>query len=349
MANQKMDKDNSNVYFLIDGPVNDWLINGFKENKFDVQFIGINKFINKLYRFRFQRIVVLHYNYIIQSISAINKSKKDDVIICWLDVTALYLLIICSLFHFKRKIIAINIMFNEENNIINSIKRKMFRWMLNHDSINPTITSLKLEEIYTELFQLKDKRFYLLHDCYGNDIEYINIITKNDGYVFCGGSNGRDWSTLVKVASLLPDIPFIVVGPNKNVLGEVYPDNIDFYYDIPYNQFKLLMANCSLLALPLNTEAPAGLIVVFSAGLLSKAVVTTDNVTMREYIKSGVNGTLVKKGDFKEFAEKIKLLFNDSKKQEEYGHKLYDKIEELGSPDAYVKQVIEIVNQVKGI
>lgn len=344
-----MEKDNSNVYFLIDAPVNGWLVNGFKQNKFDVRFIGINKFINKLYRFRFQRIIVLHYNYIIQSISTINKSKKDDIIICWLDVTALYLLILSSLFNSKRKIVAINIMFNQENNLINSIKRKMFYWMLNHNSIYPTVTSSELAKIYTELFQLKDKHFYLLHDCYGNDVDYRNTITNNNGYVFCGGSNGRDWSTLVEVASLLPDIPFVIVGPNKNVLGEEYPDNIDFYYDIPYDQFKLLMADCSLLALPLNTEAPAGLIVMFSAGLLSKAVVTTDNVTMREYIKSGVNGVLVSKGDFEEFARKVNMLFFDSRQQEEYGHKLHKKIEELGSPDAYVKQVIKIVNQVKSV
>lgn len=342
-----MKKDISNIYFLIDAPVPNWLINGFKQNKFEIRLIGIDKFINKLYRFRLQRIVVLHYNYIIQSINAIYKSKNNDIIICWLDLTALYLLIILRIFHSKRKIIAINIMFNQESGLINLIKRKMFHWMLNHDSIYPTVTSSELAKIYTELFQLKDKQFYLLHDCYGNDVVYRNVITKNEGYVFCGGSNGRDWSTLVKVASLLPDIPFVIVGPNKNVLGEGYPDNINFHYDIPYDQFKQLMANCSLLALPLNTEAPAGLIVLFTAALMQKPVITTNSITMREYISSGNNGILINMNDADEFAFQINLLIKNPNKQADLGERLFQKVNELGSPETYINNVVKIINFVK--
>jgi len=344
-----MNNKSGTVFFLYDARIPFWLEKGFEKRDFNINLLGINKFINKPYEHRYQRIIVLHFNYLKQCLDVIFKSKKGDLIICWLDVTALYLLIISSIFHTKRKIVAINIMFNQGSGFVNLIKRKMFHWMLNHDSIYPTVTSSELAKIYTELFQLKNKQFYLLHDCYGNDVAYRTAITNNKGYVFCGGSNGRDWSTLVKVASLLPDIPFVIVGPNKNVLGDGYPANIDFRYDIPYDKFKQLMANCSLLALPLNTEAPAGLIVMFSAGLLSKAVITTDNVTMKEYIESEINGVLVKKGDYDGFAEIVKLLFLDTKRQEEYGHKLHDKIEELGSPDAYVKQVINIVRQVNDI
>jgi glycosyltransferase involved in cell wall biosynthesis len=336
----------SEIYFLYDSPIPSWLENSFRNNKIEVKFIGINKFINHIYKFRIQRIVILHYNYIKQCINSIFSSKNNDIIICWLDLTAMYLLLISVLFHSKRRIIAINIMFNQGSDLINSIKRKMFRWMLNHDNIYPTVTSLELALTYSELFKLKDKHFYLLHDCYGNGIAYKSEITKNEGYVFCGGSNGRDWNTLVKVASLLPDIHFVIVGPNKNILGEKYPTNIDFKYDIPYSQFNQLMTNCSLLALPLNTEAPAGLIVLFSAGLLSKAVVTTNNVTMREYIESGVNGILVDKGNSTILAEEIKLLFLDANKQKEYGKELFNKVKQLGSPNAYVKQLIEIINQI---
>ena len=337
------------VYFLKDSEINDWLVEGFENLNFPIIFYGISNGNPMFSKSRIFRIFSLHTKYIRLSLKGLFKSQKDDIIITFLDVIGLYLVVISKIFFLKRKFIVINIMFNDNNDIISRIKKKAFRFMLKDSRVFPTITAAELNDIYRKMFNLPHKNFSVLNDCYGKLESYKSSYKNNDGYVFCGGSNGRDWSTLVKVATLLPHIPFIIVGPNKNVLGEVYPDNIDFYYDIPYNQFMLLMAHCSLLALPLNTDAPAGLIVMFSAGLLSKAIVTTDNVAMREYIKSEVNGTLVKKGDFEEFARRVNILFLDIKKQEEYGNKLHDKIEELGSPDAYVKRVIKIVSQVRDV
>ena len=81
------------------------------------------------------------------------------------------------------------------------------------------------------------------------------------------------------------------------------------------------MRGCSFLALPLNTEAPAGLIVLFTAGLMSKAVITTDNYTMREYITSGEDGILVKMGDIEAFAKETNALFSNYARRVEFGRK----------------------------
>jgi len=112
-------------------------------------------------------------------------------------------------------------------------------------------------------------------------------------------------------------------------------------------EFRSLLNRSSLLALPLNTEAPAGLIVLFTAGLMSKAVVTTNNLTTREYIVNGVNGKLVNMKDVNDFAMQIQDLINDKGKRISYGKALRLKVEEYGSPDSFIDAIIEITNQIR--
>jgi glycosyltransferase involved in cell wall biosynthesis len=342
-----MNKLNTKVFFLFDAPLNDWLKDGFEGHESEISLIGMRDVINKYYRFRIQRIVVLHYYYIMQTLSVIIRSKKGDVIVCWLDVTAMYMLFFSVIFCSSRKIISINIMFNPGVDVISFIKKVLFAWMLNHKNVYPTVTSKELVNTYSNTFKLCNKHFFLLHDCYGNDIDFKNIETKNENYVFCGGSNGRDWLTILKVAEQLPEISFVVVVPNKKILGEHCPVNIIIHENISRNDFKILMANSSLIALPLNTQAPAGLIVMLCAGLLSKAVVTTDNITMREYITTGLNGILVGMNQSSDFAKQVKELYFDRDKQFEYGRNLSIRIEEIASPRTYITEIINIVNEVR--
>jgi len=151
----------------------------------------------------------------------------------------------------------------------------------------------------------------------------------------------------LKVSKKLPHINFVIVGPKKNTLGENYPKNIKYFYNISYTKFQRLMMNCSVIALPINTEAPAGLIVLFTTGLMSKPVVTTNNITMREYILNNKNGILISKGDDIEFSNKLNNLFLDHELQKEFGESLYNRIDELGSPQKFVEKIIQIVEIIK--
>jgi len=218
--------------------------------------------------------------------------------------------------------------------------------MLQSKHVHPTVTSTELALQYRNIFRLPRKNFFLLHDCYG-DLEKSQIFPDEvEEYIFCGGSNGRDWDTIKQVASLLPHISFVIVGPKENSLGNNLSANITYLYNISYEKFHKLIRGCKLLALPLNTEAPAGLIVLFTAGLMSKAVITTDNYTMREYIASGEDGILVKMGDINAFASEAKALFPDNVRCLEFGQKLCKKVEELGSPGVFIDTLISITRQV---
>ena len=334
------------VFFLKDSGINNWLVSGFAQRNFPVTFIGMKSPRKTSSLSRLRRIKILHQSYLSHAFESLKRSKRNDIIICFLDVMGLYVFVLSRLLLKRREIIIINIMFNEGHDFITFIKRVLYRWMLKSENVHPTVTSPKLSLEYGRLFRLPHKKFFLLHDCYG-DLEKTTISQDEVGkYVFCGGSNGRDWRTMKDVASLLPHINFVVVGPQPNLLGANFPSNIAYYHNIPYDKFQKLLRECSFLALPLNTEAPAGLIVLFTAGLMSKAVITTDNYTMREYITSGEEGILVGMGDIATFASEVNSLYTNSAKRVEFGQKLCRKVEELGSPLAFIDTLISITGQV---
>jgi glycosyltransferase involved in cell wall biosynthesis len=337
------------VYFLKDSEINDWLIEGFSERNFAITFMGIENGAQTLQDSRIIRILKLHFGYLKLVVNCLFKSKKGDVIICLLDVMALYFFLFSKLTFKKREIIVINIMLNNQNDFITKTKLQLFKLMLKSTHVHPTVTSNNLKEHYRDLFDLPEREFHLLHDCYGKLGKYKKPYQDGANYVFCGGTNGRDWKSLLKIAELVPDVKFVIVGPKKDTLGNHSLSNIEYYYDIPFQKFQELIEHSSLLALPLTTEAPAGLIVLFTAGLMSKPIITSDNATTREYITNNENGILVSIGDYKDFAKQVSKLITNTNKQRFFGERLNERIEELGSPDVFVDKIICITNQINSI
>jgi glycosyltransferase involved in cell wall biosynthesis len=101
------------------------------------------------------------------------------------------------------------------------------------------------------------------------------------------------------------------------------------------------------VALPLNTEAPAGLIVIFSSGLMHKPIISTNSYTLREYVSTGENGFLIKMGDHVALAERIRELLGDVGKRQEFGEKLCSRVKEVGDPDVFVNKLINIVENIE--
>lgn len=322
------------------------LISGFAQNNLSINIIAANNSSQMLNVSRIVRIIVLHSRYLILSLKSLFRSDKDDIIISFLDVTALYVFLLSKLLCKKRYIIALNIMYNQRHDFITRIKYNLFYHMLKSPTVYPTVTSRDLAPYYKRIFNLPNKDFFLVHDCYGSLEKNKRPFSKGSGYVFCGGTNSRDWDMIIKIAILLPHRKFIIVGPSKDILGTNYPANIEYHFNIKFEEFQFLLEKCSVVALPLITEAPAGLIVLCSAGLMSKPVVTTENISMKEYITSRENGILVKKGDYKNFADEVDNLVSDIQKQKEYGERLFIQIEDLCSPKAFANSIIAIINQI---
>ncbi|MBE0654426.1 MAG: hypothetical protein IH594_11545, partial [Bacteroidales bacterium] len=203
------------VFFLKDGRINEWLKTGFSQRNFPVSFIGMSYPSELLSMSRIIRILSLHSRYVRISVLSLVRSRRGDVIICWLDVIGLYVFLLSRVLLKNREILVINIMFNDGEDFLTSVKRHMFRMMLKSSHVHPTVTSRELPSIYKNIFKIPEKHFYLLHDCYGNRAIKV-AMNEDERYVFCGGVNGRDCGTLLKAAELSPDFRFVIVGPRRD-------------------------------------------------------------------------------------------------------------------------------------
>lgn len=91
----------------------------------------------------------------------------------------------------------------------------------------------------------------------------------------------------------MPNVQFTLVMPTfiqKYYSKIKISDNIHILGNVSLVEFNKLLQESSIVMLPLNTDAPAGLIVIFQAASQQKTVITTSTPVTKEYIdnKTGV-------------------------------------------------------------
>lgn len=104
------------------------------------------------------------------------------------------------------------------------------------------------------------------------------------------------------------------------------------------------MQQCRLVTLPINTEAPAGLMVVFQAASLHKPVIITDTISTREYL-SDSRGYLVS-NDAAEWVRTILHCLNNSKEGEKSSLKLLNFLERECSEEHFVQRLQSIIDHM---
>ena len=239
----------------------------------------------------------------------LHKSSDGDTVICWYDFMGILCWWLCKFTFRKRNIVALNILLKKKKSLKNKVARELYKPALKSKNLVATVTAKEYGEAINKFLGIK-KQYILLHDMYhsGYDIGYIGQVQENS--VFCGGRNGRDWDFLFKIAKQMPDVQFNIVAPKaisdeyKNVLGE----NINLKTEIPELDFLNFMCQSSLVLMPLDTEAPAGLIAIFQATANGKLVIASDTVTTREYL-GHQRGVLCKK-DIDEWKKQIYYWLN---------------------------------------
>lgn len=215
----------------------------------------------------------------------ISKSKKNDTIICWFDFQAVLCWWICHLTFMHRKIVCINILLKDKSSLRNKFVSYLYKKSLLSSCFSASVTSVKYGEWLNKKLEL-DAKYTLIHDVYHDAYRFEQAVDVIPNSVFCGGNNGRDWRFLIEVARKMPDIRFNIVMPHDVYLKyhSVFTKNMNVRYDIPYNEFMKELCSSSIVCLPLDTQAPAGLIVMFQAAANLKPLITTKTVTTMEYI-----------------------------------------------------------------
>ena len=221
-------------------------------------------------------------------LSALRQSYRNDTIVCWYDFQAVLCYWLAKLSLRQRKIVCINLLLKDKATAKNKFVAWLYKKALKSKYLVASVTSVEYGKHLKNRLGI-DKDLFLLHDVFHEDYKVNASLDVCPNTVFCGGRNGRDWKFMIEVAKVMPYVQFHFVMPK--VTYDEYqhelPSNVVARYNISMEDFMKEMCTCEIVALPLDTEAPAGLIVLFQAAANMKYIITTDTMTTREYLSDG--------------------------------------------------------------
>lgn len=221
---------------------------------------------------------------------ALRNTKKNDLIVCWFDFQAVLLFWMSLIFMRRRKIVCLNILLKDKKTFRNRIVSLLYKVALSSKNFRATTTSNEYGLLLNKKFG-RNYKYVLLRDVYRSYYEFSSCkIISSQKSVFCGGRNGRDWNLFFKIAARMPEINFKAVVPSeikKTYAAEMHLSNVLIRENIPYEEFLQEMCSSEIVIMPLDTDAPAGLIVMFQAAANEKNLIVSDTPVTREYVIDG--------------------------------------------------------------
>ena len=272
----------------------------------------------------------------------IKKSTAGDTIVCWYDFMAVLCWWLCKLQFKQRRIVALNILLKDKATVKNKLAKFLYRSALKSNKIQATVTSREYGEHLNETLRIH-KEYTVLHDTYhgGYSISYKGEIVPNT--VFCGGRNGRDWEFLIEIAQAMPEVTFHCVMPKDKLeqYGGDFSGNMVVKSEVSEKEFLEFMCQSQVVVMPLDTEAPAGLICFYQAAANGKIIITTDTVTTREYFSDG-RGVLCKK-NLEDWIEKIQYYLKNMDEANSCAEKFINFLEKECSEEIYAKTLWRVL------
>lgn len=221
-------------------------------------------------------------------LTVLGLSHHNDTIVCWYDFQAVLCYWLAKLSFRQRKIVCINLLLKDKASVKNKVVAWLYKKALKSKHFVASVTSVEYGKHLKNRLGI-DKALFLLHDVFHEDYKVNASLDVCLNTVFCGGRNGRDWKFMIEVAKAMPHVQFHLVMPKVTYdeFQHELPSNVVARYNISMEDFMKEMCSCEIVALPLDTEAPAGLIVLFQAAANMKYIITTDTMTTREYLSDG--------------------------------------------------------------
>lgn len=221
-------------------------------------------------------------------LSVLRQSYRIDTIVCWYDFQAVLCYWLAKLSFKQRKFVCINLLLKDKASTKNKVVAWLYKKALKSKHFVASVTSVEYGIHLKERLGI-DKELFLLHDVFHEDYKVNASLDVCPNTVFCGGRNGRDWKFMIEVAKVMPHVLFHLVMPKETYdeYQHELPSNVVAKYNLSMNDFMKEMCSSEIVALPLDTEAPAGLIVLFQSAANMKYIITTDTMTTREYLSDG--------------------------------------------------------------
>lgn len=278
--------------------------------------------------------------------STLSQTSRNDMIVCWYDFQAVLCYWLSRLTFKRRKIVCINLLLKDKESTKNKVVSWLYKKALNSKHFVASVTSVEYGNHLKKRLGV-DKELVLLHDVFHEDYKVNDSVEVLANTVFCGGRNGRDWKFMIEVAKVMPNVEFHLVMP-KTTYEEYQaelPSNVIATYNLSMEEFMKEMCSCEIVALPLDTEAPAGLIVLFQAAANMKYIITTDTMTTREYLKDG-RGCLLT-NDVTIWTRAISERLGNVKSNTEASEKLLNFLETECSEKKFVEGVERMIKKVQ--
>lgn len=280
--------------------------------------------------------------------NVLSNTKPEDTIVFWYDFMGVVCWWLCKITIKKRNIVILNILLKDKDSIKNRVARFLYKKTLLDNNVIATVTSLEYGFWLNNLLGLK-REFNLLHDIYYGDLSGIIINDSTLPSVFCGGRNGREWNLLIKIAKELPEVTFHCVLPSNEYesLKSEFSPNMIVKYDIVEEEFLSFLNESSLVVMPLDTQAPAGLIALFQAAMYYKMIITSNTVTTREYIMADRGVTC--SNDVSDWVKEISYYVNHKEEAKTRALNFKSFLNSECSTKIYAKKLYEIVGGTKHV
>ena len=277
------------------------------------------------------------------ALQLLRMSDKNDILICWFDFQAVLCYWFSLLLFQKRNIIALNIMLKDKPTIKNKCVSYLYKKALTNKRFKATFATKEYANLCCGKLKIDiDKP--ILRDVYIPSIQ-AKKQQDNKRSVFVGGRNARDWKTAFAVAEKMQDVSFTFVLPPDEYdkyISKNYA-NVQFHKSVTLNEFISLQKESSITYLPLNTEIPAGLIVLYQSAQIHQMVVTSDTCTTRGYITNGFSGALVPLFSVDEAIKTIDYYLANIDKRNFCCDNLLSFLELECNQNKYIETIIELI------
>lgn len=329
------------IVLLVDWKVNNsnfWLKDYLTKFGYAVKLLGIDNYSFKNRKKRYGKIIIL-LQHLILALKGIYHSSSKDPIISWNYTIGAFCQLICKFFFIKRDILAMNLIYHP-NSKFSLFKKIICRISLNYKGSMASVNAKELIKDYSKVFNVNFNKIFYLSDCYHPYYER-SPFTEGENFVFAGGDSARDWNTFVSASALLSEIKFILIARKKNFKIKNLPSNMDIIFDVSKKVFNNYLKKSSIVVIPLDSFAPAGLIILLESALLEKPIIATKTFSIKNYIIDNENGFLVDIYDYNDLAKKIRLLYNNINIRKKFGVNLKNSVLNKHTPEIFVSRIID--------
>ena len=289
-----------------------------------------------------------HLQWIKGAEKVLKASKKDDVILCWFDMQGVICFFLSKLLGKRRIIISQNVMLK----LNDSFKGRTYRWLYKIALKSPCFFASVASEDYgkylAEVLGIEDN-FFLVHDPFLKKYEEDakkRVTTETAFDVFMGGNSSRDWNFAFELARKLKDNSFCFVLGEKEYdhfmeNQSEYP-NVTMKQGISYDEFNSDLKSSKIVICPVTTEAPAGLIVMYTAAANDIMFVTNKTATTSGYINEDRGGIMDK--NVKAWAEHIAYYLDHDDERVAKAKKLHEWLETACSMKACATELKNLID-----